>query len=459
MGVHFFYKKFIKPKSLNEDHKRREFILNIILICVILLYSLSFITTIFCKIKGNDTCVGQDSFTIFPIFIFFLVLYLISRFQSYVPSAYLLIITFLTPILYASYIWGADLSAVLLFSALIIIMSSILINTSFSFLVSFIISATFLLITNLQLNNVIKVSREWKNGKELELENIFIYIIVFLIIAIISWLSNREIGKSLRKAKESEIKLKKERDLLEIRVKERTKELEKAQIEKIKEVSKLVEFGRLSGGLFHDLINPLTALSFNIEKMKKSQNSSEFKEIEKDLEQALVVTKKMRQFIKSIQRQTEQKGRKKLFSLNQEINEVIQILTYFSEKNNIQINTNYSEEFKILGNPVRFSQSVLNLISNAIDAYSSNNTSKKIDILLFKDKGCITLHIKDYGNGMSKEIQKKIFRIPFTTKEKGTGMGLLLVKNIIEKDFKGQICFKSAKNKGTTFIIKINSKK
>lgn len=457
-GVHFFYKKFIKPKSLNEDHKRREFILNIILICVISLYALSFLTTIYCKIRAYNTCDGQDNFTLLPIFILFLVLYLISRFKSYIISAYLFIIIFLAPILYATYIWGADLSAVLLFSTLVIIMSSILINTFFSFFISFIISAAFLFITNLQINNIIAVDREWKNGKEIELENIFIYILIFLIIVTISWLFNRETEKSLIRARKSETSLKEERNLLEIRVRERTEELEKIQIEKMKEVSRLAEFGYLSGGLFHDLINPLTALSFNIEKMKKTQSDYHFKEIQKDLDQAFMVTEKMRQFIKSIHKQIQNKESEELFSLNQEINEVIQVLAYFARKNNIQINTNCSEEIKILGNPIRFSQTILNLVSNAIDAYSFDSKSKKIDILLFKNKNCITLLIKDYGKGMPKKVQNKVFKTSFTTKEKGTGMGLLLVKNIIEKDFKGQIYFKSIENKGTTFIIKINPK-
>ena len=456
-GVHFFYQKFIKPKSLNKDQRRREFILNIILICVLSLYALSFLTTLYCKIRADNACDGQDDFTILPILIFFVVLYLISRFKSYIISAYLFILIFLIPILCATYIWGADLPAVLLFSTLIVIMSSILINTHFSFFITLIISAAFLFITNLQINNVIAVDREWKNGKEIELENIFIYILVFLIIVTISWLSNREIEKSLKRARKSETKLKEERDLLETKVKERTKELEETQLEKMKEVSRLAEFGYLSSSLFHDLINPLTALSFNIEKMKKSQNDYHFKEIEKDLDQAFMVTEKMRQFIRSIHKQTEHKKSKKLFSLNQEIDEVIRMLTYFAQKNNIQINTNYNEEIKILGNPVGFSQSILNLVSNAIDAYSPDNTSKKIDVSLLKNKNCITLRIKDYGKGMPKEIQEKIFKTSFTTKEKGTGMGLILVKNIIENDFKGQIYFKSTENKGTTFIIKINT--
>lgn len=455
-GVYFFYKKFIKPKSVDEDHKRREFILNTLLMCTLFLYSLSFLTTIYCDIKANDTCNGQENFTIFPVFILFLILYLISRFKSYRLSAYLFIIIFLVPILYATYIWGADLSAVLLFSVLLIIMSSIVIGTHFSFFITSVISTAFIVLTILQTNNIIAVDRTWKNGKEIGLENIFIYMLTFLIIVTISWLSNREIEKSLERARKSETKLKEERDLLEIKVKERTKDLERVQMEKMKEVSRLAEFGRLSSGLFHDLINPLTALSFNVEKIKKSQNDCHLREIEKDLDEAFIVTKKMRQFIKSIHKQTHHKENKELFSLNQEIDEVVRVLTYKAQKNNIQINTSHDKEIKILGDPVRFSQIILNLVSNAIDSYPLNNEFKKIDISLCKNKDCINLYIKDYGKGIPKKVQNKIFTTFFTTKENGTGVGLSLVKNIIEKDFNGRIYFKTSENKGTTFIIKLN---
>ncbi|MDD2909679.1 MAG: ATP-binding protein, partial [Candidatus Pacebacteria bacterium] len=50
--------------------------------------------------------------------------------------------------------------------------------------------------------------------------------------------------------------------------------------------------------------------------------------------------------------------------------------------------------------------------------------------------------------------ENEIFKAFFTTKKNGTGVGLSLVKNIVEKDFNGEINFKNNENQGTTFIIK-----
>lgn len=451
-SVHFLYEKFIKPKSKNEDHKRREFILNILLLCSILLYVFGFLISAYCTLIKNQNN-EQNNIIILLILLFFITLYLISRLKSYIPAAYLFVTIFLIPIFYAAYNWGVDLPAVLLFSVLLIIMSSILINTRFSFFITLTISVVFIYLTNLQFQNTIMVNRAWKNEKMIEPENTIVYAIILLIIATISWLSNREIEKSLERARLSEAALKKERDFLEIRVDERTKELQKIQLEKIAEMSRLAEFGRLSSGLFHDLVNPLTALSFNLEKIKQTRNY-QFKEIEDDLNRAFSVTQKIREFISSIKKQFNHEENKELFSLNHEINDVLQVLTYRARKNNININFEPMEEIELFGDAIKFNQVILNIISNAIEAYPLNNFIKNIDVTLFNNENYIVLHVKDYGQGVSKDIENEIFKAFFTTKKNGTGVGLSLVKNIVEKDFNGEINFKNNENQGATFIIK-----
>ena len=451
-SVHFLYEKFIKPKSKNEDHKRREFILNILLLCSILLYVFGFLISAYCTLIKNQNN-EPNNIIVLLILLLFVTVYLISRFKSYIHAAHLFITIFLAPIFYAAYKCGVDLPAVLLFSVLLIIMSSILINTRFSFFITLTISVVFIYLTNLQFQNVIMTDRTWKNEKMIEPENTIVYAIILLIIATISWLSNREIEKSLERARLSEAALKKERDFLEIRVDERTKELQKIQLEKITEMSRLAEFGRLSSGLFHDLVNPLTALSFNLEKIKQTKNYH-FKEIEDELNRAFSVTQKMREFINSIKKQFNHEENKELFSLNHEISDVLQVLIYRTRKNNININFEPREEIKLFGDAIKFNQVVLNIISNAIEAYPLNNFIKIIDVNLFNNENYIVLHVKDYGQGVPKDIENEIFKAFFTTKKNGTGVGLSLVKNIVEKDFNGEINFKNNENQGATFIIK-----
>ena len=71
-----------------------------------------------------------------------------------------------------------------------------------------------------------------------------------------------------------------------------------------------------------------------------------------------------------------------------------------------------------------------------------------------KLKNDLVLSIQDNGTGISDELRDKIFSPNFTTKNSGMGLGLALVKNIIESS-EGEIWFESTENVGTTFFISL----
>ena len=93
----------------------------------------------------------------------------------------------------------------------------------------------------------------------------------------------------------------------------------------------------------------------------------------------------------------------------------------------------------------------MNLINNAIDAIGSNGI---IELKTRRIDSKIKISIKDNGQGISTEQQRKVFDPFFTTKTvgKGTGLGLSVSFSIIEK-MGGTITFESKKTKGTTFNI------
>lgn len=93
-----------------------------------------------------------------------------------------------------------------------------------------------------------------------------------------------------------------------------------------------------------------------------------------------------------------------------------------------------------------------NLCKNAVDAMSGIG---KIDIKIIKgNEGKVFIDISDNGKGMSKNNLKKVFNPGFTTKKRGWGLGLTLVKRIIDNYHKGKIIVKSSVvDEGTTFRI------
>ena len=94
---------------------------------------------------------------------------------------------------------------------------------------------------------------------------------------------------------------------------------------------------------------------------------------------------------------------------------------------------------------------VTNLVKNATQAISEDQTPK-IVINVGQSNGDIIITVADNGTGVAEENKHKVFEPKFTTKTSGMGLGLAMVKNIVET-YKGNISFVSEKDIGTTFRV------
>ena len=94
-----------------------------------------------------------------------------------------------------------------------------------------------------------------------------------------------------------------------------------------------------------------------------------------------------------------------------------------------------------------------NMLKNASEAVPGNKTPL-ISVTIEAKETSAVLSIKDNGMGIAKPLQKKVFEPKFTTKNSGMGLGLGIVKRIVD-DLKGSIRFESIENVGTTFYIEI----
>lgn len=94
---------------------------------------------------------------------------------------------------------------------------------------------------------------------------------------------------------------------------------------------------------------------------------------------------------------------------------------------------------------------VTNLVKNATQAMT-NDQIPKIAIHVSENNGNVIITVADNGSGVSEDSKDKVFEPKFTTKTSGMGLGLAMVKNIVET-YKGSITFISEKDKGTTFKV------
>jgi len=106
------------------------------------------------------------------------------------------------------------------------------------------------------------------------------------------------------------------------------------------------------------------------------------------------------------------------------------------------------------GDVTRFRQLVTNLVSNGIEAYDGTSyLQRTVDIGLATDKHNLILTVTDHGVGISPAMQEKIFEPFYSTKEKGIGIGLFIIKKVTVEDFGGSIAVVSNKEDGTVFTV------
>jgi signal transduction histidine kinase len=95
---------------------------------------------------------------------------------------------------------------------------------------------------------------------------------------------------------------------------------------------------------------------------------------------------------------------------------------------------------------------VTNLIKNGIQSIPDDAENPKIIVNVTSEGSMVIIRVQDNGVGISDENKSKVFEPKFTTKTSGMGLGLAMVKNIVET-YNGTITFISEKGKGTTFTV------
>ena len=194
----------------------------------------------------------------------------------------------------------------------------------------------------------------------------------------------------------------------------------------------------------HEIKNPLAVIKgylsmININNKEKSIKYLNI--INSETERTINLLNDFMQFSKI-------KIEKSSFELNEILDEVKNILISLTDSKNIELNFKVEKNIIINADYNRLKQVLINIIKNSIEA-SKNNSN--IDITCFINTS-LNIIIRDYGIGMDDETLDKLFTPFNTTKEKGTGLGVCLSKEIIEAH-KGKITYNSTLNKGT--IVKI----
>lgn len=204
----------------------------------------------------------------------------------------------------------------------------------------------------------------------------------------------------------------------------------------------------------HEVKNPLTPMKLTIQNFERKfdpadpQITEKVKKMSKimvdQIDLVATVANAFSQFAQLPEKHNE------IFDVNQEIKNIIRI---FSDEK-IYFHSN-KDKILVDMDKIYLSRIVTNIVSNARQARDENRENI-INVDVEQRQKRIIITIEDNGAGIPEDLYQRIFEPNFTSKSSGMGLGLTMVRKMVE-DYKGEISVKSTVGKGTTFTISLPS--
>lgn len=272
----------------------------------------------------------------------------------------------------------------------------------------------------------------------------------------------REYENSLKtKAEELRLTTEKLQDLnsnLEKRIEEETEKNTKYQF-KIMEQSKQAQMGEMLENIAHQWRQPLAEINSLILLLdfELTQKDLMNKDIEEKLSSIENITNYLSNTINDFRSFFDTGKEAKEFNLYENTTKALSIFDKRIKVNNVNIELNIDKTINLFSFPSELNQVLLILINNSIDAFVENKINpSKIKVYSKNEPDYIYIFIEDNAGGIKKVNIDKIFDPYFTTKHKskGTGLGLYISKQIVEKLLNGKIKVVN-KDKGVSFSLRI----
>ncbi len=246
-----------------------------------------------------------------------------------------------------------------------------------------------------------------------------------------------------------------ERKRIEDELKRHTQELEalvEERTQKLKDAERLVAIGQTAGMVGHDIRNPLQSIIGDIYLAKTELNSLPNSEAKERLKESCEAIGKSVEYVNKIVMDLQDYARP-LVPVVQQIN-LEDLIEELLLKNDIPRNIKASSQIangtkKIRCDYILLKRILDNLIINAVQAMPAGG---KLHINAYQEANKVVIKVQDTGTGIPEEAKNKLFTPLFTTKSKGQGFGLPVVKRLTEA-LEGTITFESTEGQGTTFTI------
>lgn len=251
--------------------------------------------------------------------------------------------------------------------------------------------------------------------------------------------------------KRAEEVLRRDKETVDLLIQERTSQLLKSQ-EQLSKAERLSDIGTLAATIAHELRNPLSAIkmaAYNIKRKKSGEPVEQHIEtINKKVDDSEQIISNLL-FYSRLKKPTFDS-----VNIASLINDTLSLTLARLEQKKVRVKTSLKslKSISIKGDGLQLKEVFHNILNNAFDA-----VQEKTGVVIItgsRKKGWVEIDISDNGSGIEKENIKNLFAPFFTTKSRGTGLGLTVSKQIVSMH-RGDIGIESEKGKGTTVYIRL----
>ncbi len=236
---------------------------------------------------------------------------------------------------------------------------------------------------------------------------------------------------------------------LETRIAERTRELNEIQAQLLHN-EKMAAFGLLAAGIAHEVGNPLTGISSIVQMLRRRElddyTRSRLELVGDQLQRIQGIVRELVTFSRPASNQSER------LAIADVIAEALSIAKYYKGSKSRIITVDAPAELPVTrGVRGQLVSVFLNLVVNAVDATDKGG---RIDIGAHADDDLLVVTVVDDGHGMTADQQSRLFQPYFTTKPRGTGLGLFMARQLLARH-EGTIECESTAGAGTRFTIRL----
>ncbi|MGV3464235.1 MAG: ATP-binding protein [Heyndrickxia sp.] len=224
--------------------------------------------------------------------------------------------------------------------------------------------------------------------------------------------------------------------------------------EKLQNADKQNAISQLAASVAHEIRNPMTTIRGFLQLLKDEENltphQSSFISVSlSELDRTQTIISDFLSLAKPMNSEVDR------IDATKQLHAVIDFMAPFAVLSKVDIHNQIEDDLFINGNPNEFKQLIINLLKNGIESMQSGG---HLSVTASASNDIITISIKDHGIGMSKQQMSQLGQPYYSTKTKGTGLGLLISLDIIKR-MHGKYEILSEIQKGTNFIIKFGMAK